>query len=79
MHPSHIRRRKKIKLITFVAILLKVRTEELKDHVFDTGPKLKNQFAAMTRAIGEYMMRTSKNAGEFISAFNPDNLGFSRI
>eukprot|EP00957_Ditylum_brightwellii_P190862 14531856-Ditylum_brightwellii.AAC.1 len=25
------------------------------------------------------MMRTSKNAGEFISAFDPNNLGFSRI
>eukprot|EP00957_Ditylum_brightwellii_P044636 3384299-Ditylum_brightwellii.AAC.1 len=25
------------------------------------------------------MIRTSKNPGEFISAFNPDNLGFSCI
>eukprot|EP00957_Ditylum_brightwellii_P207078 15351383-Ditylum_brightwellii.AAC.1 len=58
---------------------VKGETEELKDHVFNTGPNSKNQFATTTRAISEYMMRTNKNAGEFISAFNPDNLGFSRI
>eukprot|EP00957_Ditylum_brightwellii_P202109 15328648-Ditylum_brightwellii.AAC.1 len=31
------------------------------------------------KAIGEFMMRNSKNAREFISAFDPKNLGFDPI
>eukprot|EP00957_Ditylum_brightwellii_P180579 13755625-Ditylum_brightwellii.AAC.1 len=43
------------------------------------SPNAQSQFASTTRSIGEYMMRTSKNAGEFIPAFDPEDLGFAPI
>eukprot|EP00957_Ditylum_brightwellii_P112207 8554839-Ditylum_brightwellii.AAC.1 len=41
---------------------VKGETTKLVEHIYDTGPNAQSQFASTTRAIGEYMMRTSKNA-----------------
>eukprot|EP00957_Ditylum_brightwellii_P073661 5597101-Ditylum_brightwellii.AAC.1 len=58
---------------------VKGETHKLTDHVYDTGPNSQNQFVSRTKAINKFMMRNSKNAGEFISAFDPENLGFDPI
>ena len=55
------------------------KTDSLKGHVFDVGPKGKDQFSRTTKEIGEYVSRTYKNGGEFLNALNPDDLGFTAI
>ena len=36
-------------------------------------------FSATTRKLSEYISRTVTNAGEFMNAMNPDDLGFESI
>ena len=36
-------------------------------------------FSATTRKLAEYIARTTANAGEFMNAMNPDDLGFENI
>ena len=55
------------------------KTEPLKGHVFDVGPKSRDQFSRTTKEIGEYISRAYKNGGEFLNALNPDDLGFTDI
>ena len=52
---------------------------DLKGYVYDVGYGARDQFARTTKEIGEYIARTHKNAGEFINALDPDNLGFEPI
>ena len=54
-------------------------TPELKDYVYDITNKHKDAFPRTTKAIGEFIARTCKGGGEFINAFDPDDLGFDPI
>ena len=55
------------------------KTDEIKDHVYDVGPKAKDMFTKTTREIAEYIARSFKGGGEFINAMNPDNMGFTTL
>eukprot|EP00957_Ditylum_brightwellii_P173402 13203117-Ditylum_brightwellii.AAC.1 len=77
-HKGPKQRKKKKKNMNFIKRdPAKGETPELTDHVYDTGPNSQNQFASTTKAISKFMMRSSKNAREFISAFDPKNLDFN--
>ena len=49
-------------------------------YVYDISRnKGSDAFSATTRKLSEYVSRTVSNAGEFMNAMNPDDLGFERI
>jgi hypothetical protein len=57
------------------------KCEDLKGHVYDVTPGKSgfDAFAKTTHEIGEYIARTVKDAGEFRSAMDPENLGFATL
>jgi hypothetical protein len=57
------------------------KCEDLKGHVYDVTPGKSgfDAFAKTTREIGEYIARTVKDASEFRSAMDPENLGFATL
>lgn len=59
--------------------LFQGKTDEIKDHVYNVGPKAKDMFMRTTGEIAEYIARSYKGGGEFINAMNPDNMGFTTL
>ena len=57
------------------------KCEDLKMHVYDVTPGKSgfDTFARTTTEIGEYIARTCKDAGEFRTAMDPENLGFAAL
>ena len=56
------------------------KCDEIKQHVYDVSPGNGfDTFAKTTREIGEHIARTVKNAGEFRTAMDPENLGFALL
>mmetsp|Transcript_26895 Transcript_26895/g.38143 ORF Transcript_26895/g.38143 Transcript_26895/m.38143 type:complete len:435 (+) Transcript_26895:354-1658(+) len=56
--------------------------EFLKGYVYDVGPKSKDQFSTTTERIGQYIQGNGsfkKGGGDFINAFNPNDLRFEDI
>ena len=54
-------------------------TDSIKDHVYDVGPKSKDQFSTTTKEIAGFIARTVTHGGEFLNALDPDVLGFTPI
>jgi hypothetical protein len=57
------------------------KCDELKAYVYDVSPGKSGfeTFAKTTIEIGQYIARTIKEAGEFRTAMDPDNLGFATL
>jgi hypothetical protein len=57
------------------------KSDDLKTFVYDVSPGKSgfDSFAKTTREIGEYIARTVKDAGEFRTAMDPENLGFAPL
>jgi len=57
------------------------KCEDIKEHVYDVTPGKSgfDVFAKTTREIGEYIARTIKDGGEFRTALDPEQLGFSPL
>ena len=56
------------------------KCEEIKDHVYHVLPgKSFDIYAKTTREIGKYIACTVKDAGEFCTAMDPENLGFTPL
>mmetsp|Transcript_13060 Transcript_13060/g.18775 ORF Transcript_13060/g.18775 Transcript_13060/m.18775 type:complete len:104 (-) Transcript_13060:457-768(-) len=56
--------------------------EFLKGYVYDASPKSKDQFSTTTECIGQYIQGNvsfKKGGGDFINAFNPNDLGLEDI
>ena len=54
-------------------------TDSIQDHVYDVGPKSKDQFSTTTKEIAGFIARTVSNGGEFLNALDPDVLSFIAI
>ena len=54
-------------------------TDSIQDHVYDVGPKSKDQFSTTTKEIAGFIARTVSNGGEFLNALDPDVLSFIPI
>jgi hypothetical protein len=57
------------------------KCEDIKEHVYDVtlGKSGFDVFAKTTREIGEYIARTVKDGGEFRTAMDPEDLGFTTL
>ena len=57
------------------------KCEDIKEHVYDVtlGKSGFDVFAQTTREIGEYIARTAKDGGEFRTAMDPEDLGFTTL
>jgi hypothetical protein len=57
------------------------KCEEIKEHVYDVTPGKNgfDSFAKTTREIGKHIARTVKDAGDFRTAMDPENLGFPTL
>jgi len=57
------------------------RIPELKEYVYEvsTFKAVGHMFTKTTRELGEYIAPTYKGGGEFVIAFDPDNLGFQNM
>jgi hypothetical protein len=73
--------KKKKKSFTLASSGFTGKCEDIKDHIYDVTPGKSgfDAFAKTTREIGEYIARTVKDAGEFRTAMDPENLGFSPL
>ena len=49
------------------------KTVELKENVFQAGPRSANPFNTIVRNIAEHIARTVPNGGEFLTSLSPDN------
>ena len=57
------------------------KIEELKHHIYDVSSMKSgsDMFSVTTHEIVEYIARSVKGAGEFITAMDPDNLSFDNL
>ena len=58
------------------------KVDDLKRHAHDVGAGGRgsvDMFSATTKEIAEYIARTVKGGGEFLTAMDPDNMGFTEL
>jgi hypothetical protein len=55
------------------------KCDEIKEHVYDVTPGKSgfDVFAKTTRKVGKYIARNIKDGGEFCTAMDPEDLGFT--
>jgi hypothetical protein len=73
------KKKKKEKTLSTVLSNFVGKCEDIKEHVYDVTPGKSgfDVFAKTTREIGEYIARSVKDGGEFRTAMDPEDLGFS--
>ena len=58
------------------------KVDDLKRHTYDIGAGgtgTADMFSATTKEIAEYIARTVKGGGEFLTAMDPDDMGFTEL